>query len=188
MTRCNRQTSYDSVTWNRPRWVKCDEMLSKYVIRWRVYWIKKYIYIDRLIKVIIYSFSLNILISTAGRRQLIPEACDCSLICFYMRITTKIWIDRRKTFRWLFLYFQFIFFMTIISSMLFSSLPPVTSVASPALTFLLPFHQFLVQLTWIRDGFWFADGVISWHRSECFIYHVGFRVTFAHGYLEFTSH
>ena len=148
----------------------------------------KNIYIDRLIKVIIYSFSLNILISTAGRRQLIPEACDCSLICFYMLITTKIWIDRRKTFRWLFLYFQFIFFMTIISSMLFSSLPPVTSVAFPALTFLLPFHQFLVQLTWIRDGFWFADGVISWHRSECFSYHVGFRVTFAHGYLEFTSH
>ena len=105
----------------------------------------------------------------------------------YMWITTKF--DRQNiTFRWLFLYFQFIFFMTIISSMLFSPLPPVTSVASLALTFLLPFHQFLVQLTWIRDGFWFANGVISWHRSECFSYQVGFRVTFAHGYLEFTSH
>ena len=83
MKRWNRQTSYDSVTWNRPRWVTCDEMLSKYVIRWRVYWIKIYnIYIDRLIKVIIYSFSSNILVSTAGRWQLIPEAYDCSLIYF----------------------------------------------------------------------------------------------------------
>jgi hypothetical protein len=36
------------------------------------------------------SKGIAILISTAGRRQLIPEACDCSLICFYMLITTKI--------------------------------------------------------------------------------------------------